>query len=52
MYPHLMVDPATVNRTDEYLRDDVPAPVERLLLEGRDGVVRALKTRQVDAPTD
>jgi aminopeptidase N len=50
MYPHLIVDQATVDRTDEYLRGDVPAPAERLLLEGRDGVVRALRTRAADGP--
>jgi aminopeptidase N len=50
MYPHLIVDQSTVDRTDAYLRgQDVPAPARRLLLEGRDGIVRALKTRSVDA---
>jgi aminopeptidase N len=49
MYPHLIIKEETVERTDRYLaRDSVPSPVRRLLLEGRDGVVRALRARQAD----
>jgi hypothetical protein len=37
-------------RTDAYLADnDVPPALRRLLLEGRDGVVRALRARECDA---
>jgi aminopeptidase N len=49
MYPHLAVDQATIERTDEYLETgSVPPPVVRLLLEGRDGIERALRTRAAD----
>jgi aminopeptidase N len=50
MYPRLIVTEDTIERTDRYLeRDDVPSPVRRLMLEGRDGVRRALRARRVDA---
>ena len=49
MYPHLTVSSATIDRTDRYLsQDSVPSPVRRLLLEGRDGVARALRARAAD----
>ena len=49
MYPHLAVEPATIERTDAYLEiGSVPPPVVRLLLEGRDGIERALRTRAAD----
>jgi aminopeptidase N len=39
-----------VDRTERYLsRDSVPAPIRRLLLEGKDGVLRALRARAADA---
>jgi len=50
MYPRLIVGTETIERTDGYLqREDVPAPIRRLLLEGEDGVARALRTRAIDA---
>ncbi|MFN2591198.1 MAG: aminopeptidase N, partial [Actinomycetota bacterium] len=50
LYPHLIVEHSTVERTDAYLRNgDVPGPIRRLLLEGRDGVLRALRARETDA---
>jgi aminopeptidase N len=50
MYPHLVVDGDTIDRTDRYLAGEaVPAPIRRLLLEGRDGVVRAMRARAADA---
>jgi len=50
MYPHLVNGPETVERTDRYLAaDSVPAPIRRLLLEGKDGVERALRARAFDA---
>jgi aminopeptidase N len=50
LYPTLLVSPAVVERTDTYLSDeDVPPALARLLLEGRDGVVRALRARARDA---
>jgi aminopeptidase N len=50
MYPQLVNTQETVDRTDRYLsKDSVPAPIRRLLLEGRDGVLRALRARAADA---
>jgi aminopeptidase N len=50
LYPTLLVSPAVVQRTDDYLSSaDVPPALARLLLEGRDGVVRALRARARDA---
>ncbi|MDP9101763.1 MAG: aminopeptidase N [Actinomycetota bacterium] len=50
LYPSLLVTPAVVARTDRYLADADPAPsLRRLLLEARDGVVRALMARSRDA---
>ena len=50
LYPSLLVSPEVVERTDAYLAaGDVPASLARLLLEGRDGVVRSLKARERDA---
>ncbi|HEX8100945.1 MAG TPA: aminopeptidase N, partial [Actinomycetota bacterium] len=50
MYPHLIVDQRVVEQTDRYLDEkSVPAPVRRLLLEGKDGILRALKARAMDA---
>ncbi|MFY1636833.1 aminopeptidase N [Solwaraspora sp. WMMB335] len=48
-YPLHQVSEETVTATDEWLaRDGYPAPLRRLVAEGRDGVVRALKARAVD----
>jgi aminopeptidase N len=50
LYPTLLVSPAVVERTDAYLSSHaVPPALARLLLEGRDGVVRALRARARDA---
>jgi aminopeptidase N len=50
MYPQLVNTEETVDRTDRSLsRDHVPAPIRRLLLEGKDGVLRALRARAADA---
>lgn len=50
LYPHLVVEGRTVRLTEEYLaHPEVPAPVRRLLLEGKDGVERALRARARDA---
>jgi aminopeptidase N len=50
MYPHLVITDATIDRTDMYLSSrEVPAPIRRLLLEGKDGVRRALRARAADA---
>ena len=50
MYPKWVVAGSTIEATDRYLaRDDVPGPIRRLLLEGRDRIERALRAREVDA---
>jgi aminopeptidase N len=50
LYPTLLVSPRVVERTDLYLQDpDVPPSLRRLLLESRDGVVRAFRARARDA---
>jgi aminopeptidase N len=49
LYPTLLVSPGVVERTDAYLAEnDVPPALKRLLLEGRDGVARALRARECD----
>jgi aminopeptidase N len=50
LYPTIQVSPGVVEQTDRYLSEhDVPPALRRLLLEGRDGVVRALRARARDA---
>ncbi len=50
LYPSALVSPAVVERTDAYLASrEVPPALRRLLLEGRDGVQRALRARECDA---
>jgi aminopeptidase N len=49
LFPKI-VEPRTVEAADAWLADDsAPAPLRRLVSEGRDGVVRALRARQRDA---
>jgi len=49
LYPSLLVEPATLERTDAYLADDyAPAGRCRLLTERRDDVARALRARGCD----
>ncbi|WP_172967938.1 aminopeptidase N [Micromonospora sp. WMMA2032] len=49
-YPAYLVDEDTVAATDAWLaRDGQPGSLRRLVAEGRDGVVRALKARERDA---
>lgn len=48
LYP-AMVDQSVVDATDSYLQGDIPPSLRRLLVEKRDGVVRALKARRCDA---
>jgi aminopeptidase N len=48
-YPTLQISEATIALTDQWLaRDGQPASLRRLVAEGRDGVVRALKARAKD----
>jgi aminopeptidase N len=50
MYPRHIVEGRTIEMTDDYLaRGDVPRPIQRLLLEGKDSVERALRARDADA---
>ncbi len=50
LYPTLLISPMVVDRTDRYLRESDPPPsLRRLLLEARDGVVRAQRARSRDA---
>ena len=50
LYPRWVVDPSTVEKTDAYLAGEgVPGPVRRLLLEGKDRILRALRARERDA---
>ncbi|MFC6084908.1 aminopeptidase N [Sphaerisporangium aureirubrum] len=49
-YPTLLIDPATVARTQDYISASAPPhALRRLLLEGADGVSRALRARAKDA---
>ncbi|GAA1817845.1 aminopeptidase N [Planosporangium flavigriseum] len=53
-YPAYQVSEETVARTDAWLAGEgagSPAPLRRLVAEGRDGVARALKARAKDAST-
>ena len=49
MYPSVLIEQRTLDLTEQYLRtgNAVPA-IRRLLVEGRDGVERALRARAVD----
>ncbi|WP_203965993.1 aminopeptidase N [Actinocatenispora thailandica] len=47
-YPSLLVDDATVAATDAWLAGEHPAPLRRLVAEGKDGVQRALRARACD----
>jgi aminopeptidase N len=49
-YPSLQVSEEIIAETDTWLADtDRPAPLRRLVAEGRDGVIRALRARNRDA---
>ncbi|MGI9197893.1 MAG: aminopeptidase N, partial [Candidatus Nanopelagicales bacterium] len=50
LYPTLIVEERTVRDTDAFLaRDDLNSALRRLVVEGRDGVLRAMRCRQADA---
>jgi aminopeptidase N len=50
MYPRWIVDRRTVEQTDAALAGDgLPGPAQRLLLEGKDRILRALRARKRDA---
>src|SRR5690606_28612799 len=48
-YPAYQVSQETVEATGRWLAEDQPAPLRRLVAEGKDGVIRALKARAKDA---
>jgi aminopeptidase N len=49
LYPHQLVDPAVVEATDDYLRNEAPVPaLRRLIVENRDTMARALRTQAFD----
>jgi aminopeptidase N len=49
MFPHLVIEPATIELTDRHLSSGgVAGPARRLVLEGRDAVARALRGRAAD----
>jgi aminopeptidase N len=49
-YPTLLVEPATIALTDEFLaRGDLPSGARRLVQEARDGVERSLRCQLKDA---
>ena len=49
LYPTVHVSQAVIDRTDQHLTGSTAPALRRLLLEGRDGVVRALRARERDA---
>ncbi len=50
LYPRVLIEQQTVDTTDRYLEATRPAaPLRRLLVEGRDDVLRALRARAKDA---
>ncbi len=52
-YPTTVVTPEAIDAAASYLdRADVPAPLRRLLSEGRDDVARALRCRERDGRED
>ena len=54
LYPSALVEQATVDRTDAYLAEtpDLPPALRRLLVEGKDSIARALRSRARDADAD
>ncbi len=49
LYPSWSISEDTVRATDEYLASrDLPASLRRLISEGKDGVMRALRARTTD----
>ncbi|HET6907891.1 MAG TPA: aminopeptidase N [Mycobacteriales bacterium] len=49
LYPHQIVEQAVIDRTDAYLRAEQPVPaLRRLIVEDRDLMARALRTRAFD----
>ncbi|MFN2624894.1 MAG: aminopeptidase N [Mycobacteriales bacterium] len=50
MYPSTLIDQSTIDRSEAFLRAAQPVPaLRRLVVEGADGVARALRARAKDA---
>ena len=53
MFPTVVVGEDTIAAIDQYLGgDDVPGPIRRILLEGKDNMQRAMRGRAVDAAAE
>jgi aminopeptidase N len=52
MFPTTIVGDGTIAAIDRYLGGDVPGPVRRILLEGKDNMQRAMRGRAVDAAAE
>jgi aminopeptidase N len=49
LYPTLLVEQETLDRTDRFLAEaDPPPALRRLVLEGRAGVERAMRAQECD----
>ncbi len=48
LYPSWSISEQSVAAADEFLADDHPPALRRLVVEGRAGVVRSLKARAFD----
>jgi aminopeptidase N len=50
LYPRVLVEPATIEMTDRYMAERSPSPpCRRMLVEGRDDVLRAMRARAKDS---
>ena len=49
LYPFLLVDDETIAATDAFLAQDLNSACRRLVNEGRDGVLRAVRAQAADA---
>jgi aminopeptidase N len=49
LYPSWDISQEGLDAADEFLAGEMPPPLRRLVIEGRAGVVRALKAREFDA---
>jgi aminopeptidase N len=50
LFPSAVIEQSTVDATDNYLSSQNPTPaLRRALMEGRDGLVRALAARAKDS---
>jgi aminopeptidase N len=48
LYPSFRIEQSTLDLTDEFLATQRPPALRRLLLESRDGIVRAMRARECD----